>query len=139
MNFKIFKVFLLLLFIFLGPESIAQGLSSFSSSNLKSLNVDELSDDQIKKLIKQFEESGYSESQIEVLARARGASEIQISKLRNRIAKIKSGSNGDISKAGTTRSRDGVPTNQETLTNDNRTSFDPFVSIYGKTSIFVFP
>ncbi|MFK7952164.1 MAG: hypothetical protein AB8B73_04910, partial [Ekhidna sp.] len=83
---------ILFLTLILGFESTisAQDLNNVSPSNLKSLNVDQLSDAQIGKLIKQFEESGYSEQQIEVLARARGASEIQISNLRKRIADYKS-------------------------------------------------
>lgn len=62
------------------------------AQDLGSINIDELSDAQIKKYASQAAASGYSESQLEVMARARGMSESQITKLRARMNSLGSGS-----------------------------------------------
>ncbi|MDH5605224.1 MAG: SLBB domain-containing protein, partial [Cyclobacteriaceae bacterium] len=53
--------------------------------NLQTIDVDELSDEQIRKFIDQVETGEYSQEQLEMMARARGLSEIQILKLRQRV------------------------------------------------------
>jgi len=62
---------------------------SLASTNLTTINVDDLSDEQILSYMQQAEASGYSEQQIEALARQRGMAESQISKLRRRIDRLK--------------------------------------------------
>lgn len=59
--------------------------------NLAALDVDQLTDDQIRRFIAQVESAGYSESQLLIMARARGMSELQIEKLRTRITQVQSG------------------------------------------------
>ena len=66
--------------------SLAQDLS-----NLAKVNVDDLSDQQISAYIKKAEDSGLTQQQLELLARQRGMSSSQVSKLRQRILKIQSG------------------------------------------------
>ena len=58
------------------------------AQNFENVRVDELSDAQIRSFLKQAEESGYTESQLEVLARARGMSATEIQKLRQRIQQL---------------------------------------------------
>lgn len=106
-------------------SAMGQDINSLSSGNLKTLNVDELSDEQIGKLVKQFEESGYSEQQVEILARARGASETQIAKLRQRIADYKSGE-------GQSENIGKIDRNRDDLLSNKGTSFDPFTNLYQK-------
>jgi len=65
--------------------SQSQDNGSLSSKNLSTVNVDKLSDDQIQKFIDRAEDSGLSQAQLEILARQRGMSASEISKLRNRI------------------------------------------------------
>ena len=57
--------------------------------NLSSVKVDELSDAQIRQFIQQVENSGLSESQLEQVASARGMAPSEISKLRERVNKLK--------------------------------------------------
>jgi len=64
---------------------------SLNSTNLSSINIDELSDEQILNYLKQAEGSGYTQSQLEAFARQRGMPESQISKLKMRIGKLTGG------------------------------------------------
>ena len=59
--------------------------------DLSKVNVDNLSDQQISAYIKKAEDSGLTQQQLELLARQRGMSSSQVSKLRQRILKIQSG------------------------------------------------
>lgn len=81
-------------------EAISQ---DFSSVDLKNINVDNLTDEQIQKFMQRAESSGLSQSQLEELARQRGMSEIEISKLRTRIYTL----NPDLAEA--TTSQGGTP------------------------------
>jgi protein involved in polysaccharide export with SLBB domain len=74
---------LLLVFSFLAP-ALAQNTQNFSN-----INVDQLSDAQIKQFIQQVEAQGLSEAQLEQVALARGMSAAEITKLRARVNKIK--------------------------------------------------
>jgi protein involved in polysaccharide export with SLBB domain len=64
---------------------------SLGGIDLKSMKVDELSDDQILNYIKQAEDRGLTQSQVEALARQQGVSESEISKLRRRVEGLRSG------------------------------------------------
>ncbi|MEQ9468771.1 MAG: SLBB domain-containing protein [Ekhidna sp.] len=57
----------------------------FSSIDLKTINIDNLTDEQIQKFVERAQASGMTQSQLEELARQRGMSEVEISKLRTRI------------------------------------------------------
>lgn len=84
---KLFKsVRILILFFCLG---LSQPLLAQSTQNFSNINVDQLSDAQIKQFIQQVEAQGLSESQLEQVAQARGMSASEISKLRARVNKIK--------------------------------------------------
>lgn len=86
---RILKVTLLSLLLFIElPHADAQ-----NTQNLQSLNVDELSDDQVRGFIEKMGSSGYSQSQLEALAKARGMSPTEITKLQQRISQIQSAQN----------------------------------------------
>ncbi len=73
MSKVIIRIFLVCI-ITVAHVAIAQAQDASSIQNLQNVNVDELSDQQVQKFIDQMEASGYSEQQLEVLARARGMS-----------------------------------------------------------------
>jgi protein involved in polysaccharide export with SLBB domain len=84
-----------LFFLAYSPAS-AQGLSQ----NLSSINVDDLSDQQIMQLMQKAQQMGLSDSQLIQLAQAKGVSDEQIKKLQARINDIRkkngiSGNNGN--------------------------------------------
>ncbi|SHJ99615.1 protein involved in polysaccharide export, contains SLBB domain of the beta-grasp fold [Reichenbachiella agariperforans] len=105
--------------LFLSNETLAQ---SPSLQNISSVNVDDLSDEQIKQFIGKAESSGYSEDQLMMMAKTRGMSELQIQKLRKRVSDLKSGSNNSQT-ANIDRLRD---TNQSQGSQENGGAFDPF-------------
>ncbi|WP_216011891.1 SLBB domain-containing protein [Reichenbachiella agariperforans] len=103
-------------------ETLAQ---SPSLQNISSVNVDDLSDEQIKQFIGKAESSGYSEDQLMMMAKTRGMSELQIQKLRKRVSDLKSGSNNSQT-ANIDRLRD---TNQSQGSQENGGAFDPFDAV----------
>lgn len=68
--------------------SMAQSLAS---TNLATIKVDDLSDEQIISYIQQAESSGYTEAQLEAFARQRGMPASEIAKLRRRIEQLRAG------------------------------------------------
>ncbi|MFD2034407.1 SLBB domain-containing protein [Belliella marina] len=72
-----------MLFLMVPAESQAQSISDISS-----INVDELSDEQIKELVNKANEAGLSESELIQMARLRGLPNSQVEKLQERIEKL---------------------------------------------------
>lgn len=123
MKKSFFRFFLILSVGLAAIESItAQDAPSIQ--NLQNINVDDLSDDQIKRFIQQVESSGYTEQQLELLARARGMSETQIQKLRSRITQIQTGAKGTAQSGNVSRLRESP-----TFQSNKETPFDPFSDI----------
>ncbi|WP_244824773.1 SLBB domain-containing protein [Carboxylicivirga mesophila] len=60
-----------------------------NSVDVKSVNVDEMTDAQVLRMIQEMEKRGLSEQQAIALAQARGMSQEQITKLRQRINEVK--------------------------------------------------
>jgi len=85
------QVLVVVLSFFLLVSSTTAQAQSLGGIDLKSMRVDDLSDDQILSYLSQAEERGLTESQLEVLARQQGVSESEISKLRRRVEKLKGG------------------------------------------------
>lgn len=88
---------------------------SLASANLATINVDDLSDQQIISYIQQAEGSGYTEAQLEAFARQRGMPEIQISKLRRRVEQLKAGGiqqNASVANQSTVGGRQQVVMNE---------------------------
>ncbi|MEJ6981608.1 SLBB domain-containing protein [Pedobacter sp. P351] len=80
------SVILLILFLCLGA---IHPVTAQTTQNFSNINVDQLSDAQIKQFIQQVEAQGLSESQLEQVAQARGMSATEVAKLRARVNKIK--------------------------------------------------
>jgi protein involved in polysaccharide export with SLBB domain len=79
------------IFFFLVASTFVHGQgTNLSSTDLSTLKVDQLSDDQIRAFISRAEQSGMSEDQLEQAALARGMQPSEIEKLRTRIQKIQS-------------------------------------------------
>ncbi|MBS1520100.1 MAG: SLBB domain-containing protein [Bacteroidetes bacterium] len=85
-SLKIYLTILVTFLFFLAytPAS-AQGLSQ----NLSSINVDDLSDQQIMQLMQKAQQMGLSDSQLIQLAQAKGVSDDQIKKLQARVNDIR--------------------------------------------------
>lgn len=62
---------------------------TFMGRDLKTINVDELTDEDIIGYMQQAKNSGYTEQQIEAIARQQGMSESQITKLRRRVEQLR--------------------------------------------------
>lgn len=72
-------------------EGFTQDPNNLSPSDLNSVNIDELSDEQIQRFLDRAQESGLTLQQLELVAKQRGMSSTQIAKLRNRIRQIQLG------------------------------------------------
>lgn len=90
---KILKYCLILLTLFCGIHGLAQDPNDFSPSDLNSVNIDELTDEQVQSFLDKAKESGLTLEQLELVAKQRGMSSSQISKLRNRIRQLQLGAN----------------------------------------------
>lgn len=73
------------LIMILGPTCFVSIGQDVNINNLSSIDVDELSDEQVDKFKSKVLSSGLSEDQLILMAKSRGMSEIQISKLRSRL------------------------------------------------------
>ena len=92
-------------FVLVTSLSFAQDLNNLSPSDLNSINVDALTDEQIQKFYEKAQESGLTLDQLELVAKQRGMSSSQIAKLRTRITQIQSGIKPAESLGGTTSNR----------------------------------
>lgn len=115
------KITWLAVFVFVSTISIAQNIDP---NNLQNLNVDQLTDAQVGKFIEQVESNGYTEDQLLVLAKARGMSDAQISKLRSRINEYRSKS---MQESGSTSSSGRI--RELPQTSQRKSEYDPFLSI----------
>ncbi|WP_462252995.1 SLBB domain-containing protein [Ekhidna sp.] len=86
---------LILMILAIAPQVDAQDVNSLSAQDLNSVNIDELSDQQIQRFLDRAEASGLTLQQLELLAKQRGMSSSQISKLRNRIRQLQLGVSED--------------------------------------------
>ena len=125
MNINLKRVFLIF--------SLGILVIAFPAVSQEIPDIDKLSDDQLKSFIQKAEEGGYTEDQLLLGAKARGMSDVQISKFRTRINRIKA---GGADKKG--QNNEGVATsrmrqnyNQESIENKNNL-FDPFVELMGE-------
>ena len=80
---------------------------SVNQQNFSNVRVDELTDDQIRQIIKQVESSGLPESQLEQMAAARGMQPSEIQKLRARVEAVKSKSSATGQQDATVKGKDG--------------------------------
>lgn len=80
-----------------GMQAIGQDLNNLSPNDLNSVNIDELTDEQVQRFLDRAKESGLTLEQLELVAKQRGMSSSQISKLRNRIRQLQLGENEQTS------------------------------------------
>ena len=84
MKYWIFVVFLAF-GLCVSNITVAQNVSA---SQISTLEVDEMSDEQISAYWKQAQDQGYTLSQLEMLATAKGMSTVQVAKLKQRISRL---------------------------------------------------
>lgn len=130
---RLIETFLLtLLVLSLSVISAPVNGQSIGDIDLKTLNVDELTDEQVQNFVKQAKERGLSQQQLENLARQRGVSELQISKLKRRIEQL---GNPESSMFDDSKSKEfGRSVNEETLPRVQKES----VVLEGEDEIFGF-
>ncbi len=132
MFYRSIKAFLLTLAVFsftllIVPVSSHAQTNDLSSADFSRINVDEVSDAQIKQLLSRAQASGYSQQQIEAAALAKGMPQSELSKLRERINKINSGAVSSTAPATADRSR-----NQENIVEEEVSrTFDARGSFFG--------
>ncbi|MGL1887865.1 MAG: SLBB domain-containing protein [Reichenbachiella sp.] len=103
---RIFRLWVIATVLLSSLPQLSYGQQSPSLQNIATVNVDKLSDAQIKQFVKKVESSGYTEDQLIMMAKSRGMSEMQVQKLRSRIAKLESGSSSVISQESLNRVRE---------------------------------
>ena len=107
-------VLLILLVAF--PTFTQSQTPDLSGTDLSSVNVDQISDDQIRQLITRMEEGGYTLDQLQAGAISRGMSPSEFQKLRTRIEKVRSeGGSKSEKEAFQSRSRKSKLTNEGDL------------------------
>ena len=119
---KNFKIYLFLFSIFLCFLVVKPVAAQTIPQNLSSVNVDDLSDQQIAQLLQQAQKAGLTDDQILQQAQDRGMSATQVQKLQARIKTVRSnnGNNGNTNgfkKNGT-----------DTLNSKRRTNFKDSVN-----------
>lgn len=87
---KAIRIVLLIICIVLPSLTQAQNNTDLSGTDLSSINVDQLTDDQIRQLITRMDESGYTMDQMQAAAISRGMSPSEFQKLRARVDKVRS-------------------------------------------------
>lgn len=103
--------------------SLSTGMGIFAQNtvtgvnDLSNIQVDNLTDDQIQQLWQKVQQNGYTMSQLETMALAKGMSQAEITKLKTRINKLSSGlQKNKTNESVSTRSREIVgqkQTNEE--------------------------
>ena len=98
---------------FCGMDSVLA--QDVNLNDLGSVQVDQLSDEQIKAFIKKAEAGGISPQQLEMMARSRGMSATEITKLRTRIQQIQlaTGAGGSSSGSINALRDDNTPPDQD--------------------------
>lgn len=80
---------------------------SLNQQNFSNVRVDDLTDDQIRQIIKQIQSSGLPESQLEQIAAARGMQPSEIAKLRARVTALSAKSSATGTSDATVKGKDG--------------------------------
>ncbi len=89
-------------FLFFNIIAITHAVAQVSIQNLSSVNVDNLTDQQIKTLIQNAQNSGLSDADLLQQARSRGVSPTQIQKLQDRVRDIRTKNTSGSGLADTT-------------------------------------
>jgi protein involved in polysaccharide export with SLBB domain len=131
---KNFKTYLFFFVIFLCFVLVAPVSAQSIPKNLSSINVDDLTDQQITQLIQQAQRAGLSDDQLLQQAESRGMSGVQVQKLQARIKSIKSKNSINANKktaSDTTFNRKRKVNSQDSLTKDTSKN-DLFINLEPK-------
>ncbi|MBE7175738.1 MAG: SLBB domain-containing protein [Mucilaginibacter polytrichastri] len=90
----VYKAFFTLIFLAFVSGIPAAHAQNVNQQNFSNIQVDDLSDDQIRQFMRQVQASGLSMDQLEQVAQARGMSPDQIDKLRDRVDKLQGDKTG---------------------------------------------
>jgi protein involved in polysaccharide export with SLBB domain len=104
---------LVILGVALSTNSKAQSLSM---QDITTLNVDELSDAQIKELFKKASEAGLSEAELLQMAKSRGLPASEVQKLQFRLQSIEMESSGRVSKGAMSKRSERQQASWEEIT-----------------------
>ena len=88
---RIIFSFIAIVSISLVTPQLSLYAQSLASTDLATIKVESLSDEEILNYIQQAQSSGYTEAQLEAFARQRGMPASEIAKLRRRIASVRQG------------------------------------------------
>ncbi len=80
-------------------------LNGFAQTNYSAIQVDNLSDDQVKQIVAKSQASGFSQDQIESMAIAKGMKPAEVQKLKDRIAKLGLNNGNTLTSSPTDRTR----------------------------------
>jgi protein involved in polysaccharide export with SLBB domain len=105
---------LAIFFLSIPQKALSQSLAS---ADLSTIRVEDLSDEQILSYIQQAENSGYTEAQVEALARQRGMPTSEIMKLRRRVEALRNRS-GTVSQEMATETSGGLRNENELFEED---------------------
>ncbi|TRX71988.1 SLBB domain-containing protein [Carboxylicivirga sp. M1479] len=95
------RLILFSLLVIFGAQLVLQAQSIDPNSvDVKSMNVDDMTDAQVLRMVQEMEKRGLSEQQAIALAQARGMSQQQIAKLRQRINEVKLSGGSDATNRG---------------------------------------
>lgn len=94
---KVFSVFLLLFIssLFFIPQNSTAQVSNLGFGNIQNVNVDNLSDAQLRQFYQQMQSQGLSAEQVGSIARARGMPANQVSRLVTRLNQISTTQEGE--------------------------------------------
>ncbi|MGI4749979.1 MAG: SLBB domain-containing protein [Janthinobacterium lividum] len=98
-------IFIVSFFIFTCCSAINHASAQINQQNLSSVNVDNLTDQQIKQFLQQAQSSGLSDAELLQQAQNRGMSASQIQKLQARVQNIRSKNSSSINDSSATQSR----------------------------------
>ena len=126
-------ILLVLALTFFFSSQTASAQQELNIGNISSINIDDLSDAQIQKFINKVEESGYTEDQLILMAKSRGMSELQIQKLRVRIAQVRSGNTSNEQSTTITNLRQSKLEHEEAK-EFSRDPNDPFYNLLGDST-----
>ncbi len=105
MNIKKYLLLLSLIFAFAIINNIQA--QTINQQNFSNVRVDDLTDDQIRQIIKQIQSSGLPESQLEQIAASRGMQPSEIAKLRARVEAVNAKSSATGATDATVKGKDG--------------------------------
>jgi protein involved in polysaccharide export with SLBB domain len=126
-NFLVFIVVAIFSFGIINHTSAQTSLQ-----NISSINIDDLSDQQVIQFLQQAQNSGLSDSELIRQAQSRGMSSTQIQKLQTRIQEIRSKGTGKKNTADSTDNNENQPNTGRKL-NYKPDSLD---SVYAKKDFF---